>query len=58
MAMCATIMKKIYFYPFKWAHIGHYECIITLSDTVAANTYSFYLDVLNFPPKFANNAKP
>jgi hypothetical protein len=48
----------IYFYPKKWNQMGHYDCELTLTDTVNATYHKFYIDVVNFPPKFANGLKP
>lgn len=53
-----TSDNKIMFSPTKWNFLGHYDCILTLSDTRNASSFYFYIDVLNFPPKFANGMKP
>lgn len=38
--------------------MGHYECVLTLTDTRNASHHIFSIDVLNFPPRFVNNTKP
>jgi hypothetical protein len=48
----------IFFNPIKWSYVGHYECILELSDTANATYHYFYIDVLNFAPKFGNGLKP
>jgi hypothetical protein len=48
----------ILFNPEKWSHMGHYECLLSLSDTKNASHYPFYIDVVNFSPKFANGIRP
>ena len=53
-----TNEDTIYFNPHKWKYAGHYECVLTLTDTRNASQHFFYIDVLNFPPKFANKMKP
>jgi hypothetical protein len=49
---------SILFNPDKWSHIGHYQCVLSLSDTKNASNYPFQIDVVNFSPKFANGMKP
>ena len=41
-----------------WNNLGHYECVISLSDSMNATSYTFVVDVLNFAPQFANGVKP
>ena len=53
-----TNEDTIYFNPYKWKYVGHYECVLTLTDTRNASHHYFHIDVLNFPPKFPNNMRP
>jgi len=41
-----------------WNKIGHYECILQLSDGINKNSYKFLVDVLNYPPVFVNDQGP
>ena len=53
-----TGFDQIQFYPTLWSQLGHYECVLSLSDSINATSYKFLVDVQNFPPQFANSEKP
>jgi hypothetical protein len=57
-AQLITADDSILFNPDKWAHVGHYDCVLRLTDTRNATYYKFYIDVVNFSPKFTNGMKP